>query len=504
MVNYPKDILDISNAFEYYHGAGSALSGFLLLAIYGFVGLEVTEFHWNIPFSFLGVLTVLFVYSFVYYLTRDYKAAFFTALLIAVSPLHIGITRGIGYAQHSMTQLLHITTIFSFFIFFRKPEIRNALLASTSLSLLVLFDLLFPFVFPIILYILWTSDKSKLNEFKPLVCKRFIRPVFLIPASVIVLKLVFFFKNYNSEVIVGSVMYSLVRSGLNIGFHIKPFLINLVFYLGIVILFASAIPAVRKVRGVLSGDYWGFLLIWFLSISLPFLFFFDRCVTNYIVFPLTPLIMLSGIYYGSRIGFSGLSGIIPILVVILMLVLFFNHSLEQIFDSGFLGIKDLYNGIYCRSFYSSCMFNPCGHEFSGKIYPDDGYKAVSYWIRMNTPVNSIVFSDNYGVMGKQKNIRYYLHRELTNINAGSRDDMLGLFESEKHSFDVLIITPSNIHFLKGMEDFIRTVIIVDNNGDHLSYVYTRKKYYDGPVELNVIGLNHEYDTQYSRFNHIVG
>jgi hypothetical protein len=482
---YPRSISEVYSIFRFPHGPGYLLLGFVILGVYNVAGVHVTEFMWNIPYALIGVTTVAVVYIIALHLFKSRDSAFTAALLLALHPLHVGFTRSAGFGHVSLGLLFQITTIVLFYYYYLKPSRLRALPASLSLALTIFFDLFFPFILPVIIYagVVSMREKDALTSISDSIRCLF-RIEFIIPVSVVFAQLMAFM-GYS-----GPLLYALSKPDASLGLHLKSYFINMLFFLGPLMMIACFASALYGIKFIPKKDPRSIIVVWFMAYSIPFLFMLDRCAANYVLFPITPLLILTGGLLG------GLDRRLSLPLVAVFSILLLARTLDSVYGLHDMPLRELPKDFYCHSFFSSCRWTPCEYWYPGIIYPDKGYKAAAYWIRENTLKTVVVFNDHYGRQGRSRNIAYYLHRQITGFNIPTRESMLELFESNKNRLDVLLIRPENQGLFKNLNQFHKTLVI-ESQDKPLLLVYTRKKYYDKPLHAELREYNHLFDTKYT-------
>ncbi len=123
-------------------------------------------FAYNIQVLFGFILSALFAYYLVYYILRDKKAAFFSALIYAFCPYHF--VRSWQHLGLSMTQWIPLYLL-ALLKLKDKPDLKNTFFAAISLFLVFSFDLYyayFMFIATVIfgVFILGFGWKNKVKE----------------------------------------------------------------------------------------------------------------------------------------------------------------------------------------------------------------------------------------------------------------------------------------------------------------------------------------------------
>ncbi|MFH1403149.1 MAG: hypothetical protein ABIH11_02650 [Candidatus Altiarchaeota archaeon] len=488
-VYYPSSPGGLMKAFGFYHGAGELLFGFAILWVYGLLGLHVTEFMWNLPYAIIGTLTVLTSYYLVLLFTRRKSTALTAALFIALYPLHVGVSRGSGYGHHTIPLFLQTLAIISAHYYYSRPNGRRALLLSTILALEILFDLIFPFILPLVLYVgMMTSKEKNLIQQSAASLRKLLMPEFILPSLVLLVK-VYFLLNAT-----GSMVYVLARPDVMLGFYPLHFIINLSYYLNPIVLAACLASLAHNVKN-LSRDGARLFPAWAVIYSTPLIFMFGRCVTMHALSPTVPLLIALAVAVNDE---GILSKKNRILAVSILSALLLAGTLASVYRVPGIPLQDSLGKIYCSSTVTStCRLNVCTSVYAGRVYGDEGYKAAGYWLRENTPRNAIVFSDTYGlVMGKRKNVKYYTQRRLEGLNVGSRKSMLRIYGSNKSSYDALLIRPRNVGLFKGLGRFHKTLAIT-SGGKTVLFIYTREKHYSNTLPVNARFYNALFDRKYA-------
>ncbi|MFC2162749.1 hypothetical protein ACFLRF_03635, partial [Candidatus Altiarchaeota archaeon] len=465
----------------------------------GIMGLAVTETAWGLLFVALGCSTLIATFFFVKAFIRRDLHALTSVLLLGLLPLHVGISRSTGHAHNILPMVLEVCMLVFFDRYLRSDRRVDLYLASSMLAASALSHTLFPLTFMPLVYLVLHYSAGDINERISMALSRIIRiykgePVLaiLLAASILVSLL-------------AATLFSGSNVSFSIGLHLKAYLINAFFFLGYVIPFLAALAVIKGVRGLFSFKLTSLPLVWAISHSLPFIMIFDRCLTGHFILPASSIMVLAGIYI------AGLASegkrILAILLCVLVIASFTPQLMDVLGleDQGYLDRLSPQAMICGQSFSGDCIISPCKWIFPGTVYPDNGVKTAAFWIREHTRADSPVFSDASGGAGIEYNLlRYYTHRASIVLNDATTVQSVYIFNQTRDRLDTLLIRPENdllFHGLMGGE-FVKSASI-RCRGRMVLYVYTRQRFYEHPVTLDVEEFNQRYDEKYALIGHIL-
>ncbi|MEW6102615.1 MAG: glycosyltransferase family 39 protein [bacterium] len=258
---------------------GSILLGALFIKIWGANFLSL---------SYLSLLSFFFLLLFWFYFISkyfDYKTAFFSSLLLAFSPLDMGMAR--RALTDSLTALFSILSIFLFFDYLEaKGKIRYILFILTYSLCILIKQISFFLVFPFFLWLCihWLSSRIfRLKEFLLLIIPPFI--VFLVWIGI-----AGFF--YTIELIKIYLVYPNPNPSYGIllcsGPWFKPFLDLLLLSPIVTILFLGYIISFKFFKFTKEELY---LLV--ITISSLFLIYYFQKIIRYVMFLDAPIRLFS-------------------------------------------------------------------------------------------------------------------------------------------------------------------------------------------------------------------
>jgi hypothetical protein len=482
------------------HSILGVASAFILVRSLGLLGLPVTEFVWNLPYAFTGTLTVISAYMLVKLLFKKDLPALTAALLMALLPVHVYVSRSSGHVHHSLPLFLETTTLIAFYHYYEKPSSRRLLTASILLSASMLSHVFFPLIFITLVYMgaHYTEGQpaGRLTKSVLELLRAYSREPVLTVLLVIVLAVSSVFTLYHSGASYGSLP----------GIHFRHYMLNMLFFMGVIPLAVGVFCLNRAVRYVKDFGLKGVPAVLFLSHSLPFLFIFDRCITNHFTLPAASLTIMVGAVLGQAAS-ERQSKTKTTAIVILISSCFLIHALNTL---GLAHTPD-YAGILapekivCKSGLAfDCIISPCTWTYPGGVYPDSGVKAAGYWIREHARESDVVFSDASGGAGIETNVLgYYARRRHVCLNDASLMQVAALFNKTKDNLDVLLIRPENeLLFGALMEGGFRKTAVVYSEGNPVLLIYTRREFYEQPAVLDLLEYNRLYDAEYSDVRYI--
>ncbi len=473
------------------HSILGLIYGVLLVKVFGLLGLSITEFVWNMPFAIIGTLTVLMAYILVKKLFgRDFPALS-ASLFLAVFPHHIVLSHTSGHVHHTLALLLEFTVLLSFIHYYSRPSGFRLFTASVISAFAILSHQFFPLVYITVLFLCahFTRGESidRLSDSIKILFKKYLSQPVTIVIIFITSLISLVFASYHSG----------ASYGLLPGIHIRHFLLNTLFYMDLIPAFVGVLCLVYSLKYLVGFRLEGVPTVLFISYSLPFLFVFDRCITNFFILPAVAFILMTGAILGELVS-SKKFGNISLILIFLITMILLSMSLE---DLGVLEIPSFIKpgeAISCGSLSWDCII-PCTRDRDDGIYPDSGVKAAAYWIRENTPQTALVFSDATDGAGIEANIiGYYIHRPYVCLNDANITRILDLFEESRPDLDILIIRPVNMDIFEDLivEEFKRVAVITSNSEDIL-FLYSRGESGGKTPILDLSVYNRLYDLKYA-------
>ena len=395
--------------FNYPWGWTSLIGTTIVTFILVLFHIPITEFTINIAGVIIGLLSIISLYLLCIILTEKRMIAFFSALLLAILPIHVALSRSVTVNNMYSTALFFLT-LFFFISYYRKNEEekkqskKNLIFGMISLGFYLGADNQFPGILPVLFVggLLFYNQK-KLFQRMIGVLRTFFNKYLLL------------FFCVNIPLIFGAIYLAqkgLFRSSYLNLFHSKSLIWSFYYTDFFRALYDDAGP-VFVVIFVISFIYnmgcviWKkeqrkariFVFIWFTITVFPWLFLLSSKIAwfqLYIMQPLSCLVILSALFFHDILkGISAMqkrwcrTAAQGISVIIFSSILIFTLASTS-------------NLVYNTNYF--------GWQFSpifGQVGENIGIKTIGYYVRENTPHESTIFVDVESFVGQ-----YYFDRSV--------------------------------------------------------------------------------------------
>ncbi len=479
------DILELATQlfryFNYPWGWTSLIGTTIVTFILVLFHIPITEFTINLAGIFIGLLSISSLYILCIIVTEKRLIAFFSALILAILPVHVSLSRSVTVNNMYSTTLFFLTLCFFISYFKKSEEEREQSKKDLAFGMITLgfylgADNQFPGILPVLFFsgILFYNQKTMFQRIVGVVRSFFNKYLLL-------------FFCVNLPLILGAIYLAqkgmFNSSYLNL-FHSKPLIWSLYYNDFFRALYDDAGP-VLVVIFVISFIYnfccilWKkeqrrarlFVFIWFGITAFPWLFLLSPEIAwfqLYIIQPLSCLVILSAFFFHDVL--EGIGAIrkrwlrtttMTISVFIIFCVLLFTFASTS-------------NLVY-KTNYFGWQFTP----IFGQVGDNNGIKTIGYYVREHLPADSIIFADV-----ESFNAHYYFNRTvLADLDLSSEQIYRQLFShlypdlnsSESNDrFDYAFIQKKHVSILAPLLEqngYHIIAIAVNNNEQEIAYLY---------------------------------
>lgn len=455
--------------------------------LFKILGLNVTEFHWILPFLIIGVLNILAVFFLVRQISTP-RAAINSALFLSVLPIHVAQSRTI--TSPIIIGLLFLT-LFTLFIvrYAQKKEMKDALLAGIFAAVGITTNSLFLGMIPLGGYILLreqlvkqkTKRKAITQTFKDLLRKELIGPPLIVFLILLTIHLLVVVKT-------GISCYDIIGHTFSGGKNrLGDYSLSAVNWL---IQDASIIISALIVIGALVGFYDTYhkrkesiLFVWGIVFLLPFFFLVPPDATQtyqYMVYGIFALCAYAAVLVDRFFSAYRISQILKCLILTLIFASAFYTTL--------IGVNRV------------ALPNPLNLKTQanyGIATPDTGAKAAGWWVRQHTPTDAVIFSDAINAQAIELPIgQYYFGRKMiASVNANP-EEITQLLRSRNSSYSFVVTNPENEMGTVSQIDsaFQKAAIITDKENVRV-IIYELNRTTE-PDYVDIIMANNEFDEKY--------
>lgn len=384
---------------------GTTITSFILTVL----NIPITEFTINFSHIIVGVVSIVSLYLLSLLLTGKRRVAFFSALIFAILPVHIALSRSITVNVVYSTSLFFLTLAL-FVSYFKNIEKENEksrkylVIGMIVLGLYLGSDNQFLGILPILFFSGLLFYKNK-NIFKRiiLVIRTFLSKyvsLFLIVALPLIASAVYL------------IAIGLARSSYLNFFHSKQLVLNLYYPAFLSALYDDVGPGLLGVFFI-SFLYNFFMIIWtkeqrdtrllvlfwFIVTATPWLFLLSPEIVQfrlYILQPIACLVIYSGLLFSDIFDIAGkirgkllqrLLGGCCIFIIMFVLTITIISASNLVYQTNYLGLQ----------------FPP----IFGGVVANTGIKTIGFYVRNCTPKESSVFVDVESFVGQ-----YYFSRKI--------------------------------------------------------------------------------------------
>jgi hypothetical protein len=533
--NFSFDTESLKNIMSYYHGSAAPLLGFVTAAFAQLLHIPLTEVVWRAPFSLLGSLVVFPLFS-IGKMISDRRAGWFAGWLIAIYPWHVYISRSPGLGHKSFSIFLQILALSALIHFLKSQNIYRTRNLAVALTMVILFDIFFPFtlIALILISIYSFKNKKRLTNFfrqKILGNKLFslvILPIFVL-FFILLAKESIKINNLNLAKVFDFAFDFMLPFGLFF-FYLFLFLINKIrtFHkpLGLVTMKKQTVlwllptaAMIFQIFSLISGfgginqgrnvtDGWGFygkeflanafhfsgipiliVMIFFLingiwqlkrkkAIGILVLWSLAIAAPFFFIFNRLPTFYFP-IVITPLIVLTGVSIAERINSLATTKIIKFFYTVIFIFISSFfllITIGGLAGSEKITSWQKRVSSIKCNPDCGELIYPDYGIKAAAYWFRTHTTPDTQIFAYTVGsVPFEPPTIDYYFRRPNISLFNGSLQEINQRFKSHVETIDYLMITTDELPEVEEEVNahlFLRVTIV--NDDDPVLFIYSRR------------------------------
>jgi hypothetical protein len=407
------------------HGIFPSVIGLTTMTLLGIGGVTLNEFWWNLPFVLFNLLPIPLAAVLVSRISSR-GAGVLAAFLVAILPIHATLSRSCGL-NIPVALDFHFLTILSFMHYFQKPTPRRAWLSGVVLAIHLTVEMLFPvlFVFLLGLGILTVNTSKPLFSMQLRRARQllFAPRAMLLPLLVVGFNLMLMIAYSKGWISSGGLAARLLEgSDRKPGIYFGDFWNNASYVVGrsalpiLLILGIAGLPALwqRKPQAV--------PLLWSLAYLSPFVVFSRPHVYEYFLFGITALTIHAAMVLAGWWQEGGWQRWLASLTTPLLVVLFALRTLSMIF-----GIDTALAPVVGSG------------QAPGGVFPDQGLKAAAWWVRSNTPPDTLVFGDS---ALESYQLWYYLRRPSLGVtDAESAEAAYLLLDEAEQLPDIYLVQP---------------------------------------------------------------
>lgn len=464
----------LSNA----HGTLPLLLAFLSSTLLGLAGVHLNEFWWNLPFVLVHLAGIVLAAIVVRRLAGAW-AGVIAALLIAIMPIHAVMSRASGIGNMPLTFECQLLTVLCTLRYCDVPTPRRARQLGLVLALNLLIELFFPLLFVLVLGVgilaVETEPPSFSRRLRRARALLFKPRVMLLPLLVLCFNfglLIAYIKGWTS--FGGLAARLLSGSDRKPGLYLGDFVDNSSYVVGgIALIFLGALglvnlPAARRLELRALPLYWSILYL------APFVFFTRPHVFEYTLLGLAPLTLNAAIVIGGWLGERVLQRAVAGITLALLVGLFGLRSLSMIFGVDVLPLVGT-------------------GKANGAVFADQGLKAASWWIRVHTPPDALIFADS---LFEPYQLSYYTHRPFLAVTDAERpEDAYQLLATAPQPPAFYLVVPGNEALLRAYAHDtppLAATVLVDGRPALLIYGWASGV----PEQIDAAMANSQFDEQF--------
>jgi len=469
------------------HGILPLTIGLISSTLTGLMGFQITEFWWNLPFVLINLTSIPLAASLVKRLSQP-KAGVFAAFLVALMPIHVGLSRSSGLSHIPLTFWCQLLSLLALLNYFEDQSPRQATKAGLALALNLCVEQLFPLLFILIfLYgILVIPSKPKTQPSLMQRVERTRRLLFTNRVMILPLLIICF----HFAVMLGYIggfwasggPAARLRQGSSgeAGLHLFDAWNNASYCIGSLSLVLLLGLGMLNLPALLRLEKRAFPLLWALVYLLPFVLFTRRHVYELFLFGLAPLSLNAAILLAKVWQRSA------------------KHRQQWLLGGLFTMLSTLY---LLRTFTMIFGFNPgpelatlvgIGEAPGARMPKDQGLKAAAWWVRQNSQAADLVFGDS---AYEQYQLWYYLHRPFLGVTDATRpEEAYLLLKTTKQPPKFYLVKAGNEGLLKkyAVDDPQLVGRVVEGNEDRL-LIYSGLKEDRKAQVLDVLTANKKFD-----------
>jgi hypothetical protein len=463
------------------HGAISPLIGIVAGTFYGLLGVQINEFWWNLPFVLVHLLSIPLAALLARRLVGTWGGVF-AALLIAVLPMHVALSRASGVGHTPLNFCFHLITLLCFLRYIEQPTRQRAWWASGALAVNLLVDQLFPLLFVLVFAVgvLATDPDSpslqqRIKRARALV---FAPRIMLLPFAVLCLILLLVILN-GSGMVDGAGIATRLFAGSDRqpGIYLGAFVDNARYTVGTLALVVLGALGAWRLPALWRLELRALPLVWSLIYLLPFLLFTRPHVYELFLLGVAPLTINAATVLGEWVRRPALPVKLASFVVVALLVALFSlRTLSMVFRVDVVGFVDQGSAV-------------------GGLYADQGLKAAAWWARMQTDEDDLIFADS---AYEPYQLWYYLRRPFLGVTDAEapEDAYLLLAENPDRQPALYLVKPGNEALLERYaSEMPRLQARVVAEGEPVLLIYG----HDSPASVETIAAdqaNLQFDARY--------
>lgn len=442
--------------------------------------IPITEFTINLPYIFVGTLTVYLFYLFGKEL-GDERVGLFASLLLAIHPVHVSTSRSIGLIGIVATFFFTLT-LYYFVRYFKYKTNKN--LAFLSLGFYIASDFQFYGIFPliIVLGVLLKKKKGLLDNIFSVAKDLFVSKsvlFFLMLVLPILLSAIYL---YTQNFLHNAYLLHIFQKSNHLGIFffrtINEFYGNvgpalLVLFLTGLFYFIFKLFLNRKINKMTY-----FVLLWLCIQLIPWVFLVNRqdtLVIEYIYHANSAFIFLSAFFLRDLWNYFKKKTLFVILFVFLIITpTLLATSVVTYNRIPFIDVELNENTPknLTDNWYDTQVFGLNLHF--GRVGRNTGIKTASYYLRGNSPNDSVIFSDHESFVAE-----YYTGRKIAgDLDSFSENEIINsyLHWKQNNSIDYIYLENKKYDVLKKIivqDEFIPLLEVIFKNNT-LGILYGKK------------------------------
>lgn len=478
---------------------------FLMISFMSIFHIPLTEYTLTFPMVVVTSLSVIIVY----YIGKELcskQTGIMSAIVIAILPLHVGISR-VNLGPTGLGSTFLMLTVFLFIKYLKSDGVKFGWLTSLAFGIYLGSEHSFLGIFPVILYAAFIFEENDL-PFKEKIMnirrKLLNKQILLMPAILVLPMLIVWLYFVSRGHPTGGHIGHMFAKAKDYRFH-PVALQNIVYSCGI--LLASFLP-VAFLFGLwktIKFKKEGILFIWSIIYLFPwfFLVIHGNAHRLYYMEGLIPLIILAVYMILSAADFIRkkyleLTGRLFKYAVFIAIIFFtLSMTLKYVFD-----FEISWMPLVKRGFLSDLIPNPFSNPdyletgyFNGSVIkPNWGCKTAGYYIRENTTLSVKIFTEL-----ATPNAKYYFHRkiynspELWHYFSADFETKLKVLAEVINAISLIVIKPYHAKLAEQyMGDSFHRIVDIFSGDKNVLCIYSREK------KQHQIMRTEEYDSLFDK------
>lgn len=463
------------------HGALAPLIGLASMTLVGLAGIPITEWWWNLPFVMAGLLTIVLGARFAAALAGN-VAGMIAAILLALLPIHAVLSRASGLSHITLMGLCQLAAIWCFARYYEQPTPRRARVAGLVLSVALLVELFFPVLLALLfaLGVLCVREEGGFWRRVARARQLFFAPAAMIGPLLVIAVTAMIMVAYAADLIPQGGLFSRLFQGSDrrFGVYLEAFWTNGAFVAGTVGFGLLLGLAALGIPALLRLERRAVPLLWAAAYLLPFL-----------------LLTRENVYGYYLMGALGLA----LNAAIVLSALWRRASYLRVAASALTLTLAVALGLRCGAIIYGFNFGGLIGEgvAQGGVFPDQGLKAASWWVRSTTSGDTRVFAAG---LFEAYQVWYYVRRPAIAVtDPANAEEAYRALARQAVAPAFYIVPPEQEALLNAyVPDRPPLALIVTNRGQPILHVYGATNG-AAPIELEAIDGNQRFDREFGRF-----